>query len=50
MELSDSYSSVEDYAPLISGNTLVFKPASDTPLLSIELVKILSDAGCQKAY
>ncbi|HEY9206365.1 MAG TPA: aldehyde dehydrogenase family protein [Candidatus Methanoperedens sp.] len=30
---------------LISGNTIVFKPASDTPLLSIELVKILSKAG-----
>ncbi len=30
---------------LISGNTLVFKPASDTPLLSIELVKILTEAG-----
>lgn len=33
---------------LISGNTLVFKPASDTPLLSIELVKILSEAGLPK--
>ena len=30
---------------LISGNTIVFKPASDTPLLSIELVKILAEAG-----
>ncbi len=30
---------------LVSGNTLVFKPASDTPLLSIELVKILTEAG-----
>ncbi len=30
---------------LISGNTIVFKPASDTPILSIELVKILAEAG-----
>lgn len=30
---------------LIAGNTLVFKPASDSPLLSIELVKILTEAG-----
>jgi acyl-CoA reductase-like NAD-dependent aldehyde dehydrogenase len=30
---------------LICGNTMVFKPASDTPLLSIELVKILTEAG-----
>ncbi|MCE8423506.1 MAG: aldehyde dehydrogenase family protein [Candidatus Methanoperedens sp.] len=33
---------------LISGNTLVFKPASDTPLLSIELVSILTEAGLPK--
>lgn len=33
---------------LISGNTIVFKPASDTPLLSIELVKILTQAGLPK--
>lgn len=30
---------------LIAGNTVVFKPASDTPLLAIELVKILTEAG-----
>src|SRR5438876_2627533 len=30
---------------LISGNTVVFKPASDTPLLAIELVRILEEAG-----
>jgi aldehyde dehydrogenase (NAD+) len=30
---------------LIAGNTVVFKPASDTPLLAIELVKVLIDAG-----
>ncbi|HKP53335.1 MAG TPA: aldehyde dehydrogenase family protein [Chloroflexia bacterium] len=30
---------------LIAGNTVVFKPASDTPLLAIELVKILEEAG-----
>jgi aldehyde dehydrogenase (NAD+) len=30
---------------LIAGNTLVLKPASDTPILSIELVKILENAG-----
>ncbi len=33
---------------LISGNTIVFKPASDTPLMSIELVKILNEAGLPK--
>lgn len=33
---------------LISGNTLVFKPASDTPILSIELVKILQESGLPK--
>jgi len=33
---------------LICGNTIVFKPASDTPLLSIELVKILTQAGLPK--
>ena len=30
---------------LISGNTVVLKPSSDTPLLAIELIKILSHAG-----
>jgi len=30
---------------LIAGNTVVFKPASDTPLLAIELVKMLEEAG-----
>jgi aldehyde dehydrogenase (NAD+) len=30
---------------LVAGNTIVFKPASDTPLLAIELVKILEEAG-----
>lgn len=30
---------------LIAGNTLILKPASDTPILSIELVKILQEAG-----
>lgn len=30
---------------LIAGNTIVFKPASDTPLLAIELVKMLEEAG-----
>lgn len=33
---------------LISGNTLVLKPASDTPIMSIELVKILEEAGLPK--
>ncbi|VVB89772.1 2,5-dioxopentanoate dehydrogenase [uncultured archaeon] len=33
---------------LIYGNTIVFKPASDTPLLSIGLVKILTEAGLPK--
>ena len=30
---------------LICGNTVVFKPASDTPLCAIELVKIMESAG-----
>lgn len=30
---------------LICGNTVVFKPSSDTPLCAIELVKILEKAG-----
>src|SRR5918994_256126 len=30
---------------LIAGNTVVFKPASDTPLLAMELVKILVESG-----
>lgn len=30
---------------LVAGNTVVFKPASDTPLLAVELTKILEQAG-----
>ena len=30
---------------LVAGNTVVFKPASDTPLLANELVRILEEAG-----
>ena len=30
---------------LVCGNTVVFKPSSDTPLCAIELVKILEQAG-----
>lgn len=33
---------------LVSGNTLIIKPASDTPLLTIELAKILEKAGLPK--
>ncbi len=33
---------------LICGNTIVFKPASDTPLCAIEFVKILEEAGLPK--
>jgi len=33
---------------LICGNTVVFKPSSDTPLCAIELVKILEKAGATK--
>ncbi len=33
---------------LVAGNTLIFKPASDTPILSIELVNILKEAGLPK--
>ena len=30
---------------LVSGNAVVFKPASQAPLTSLELVKILEQAG-----
>jgi alpha-ketoglutaric semialdehyde dehydrogenase len=33
---------------LICGNTIVFKPSSDTPLSAIELVKIIEKAGVPK--
>ncbi|MFH1424597.1 MAG: aldehyde dehydrogenase family protein [archaeon] len=33
---------------LVCGNTVVFKPATDTPLCAIELVKILEKAGLPK--
>jgi aldehyde dehydrogenase (NAD+) len=33
---------------LISGNTIVLKPSSETPLLAIELAKVLSLAGAPK--
>lgn len=32
-------------ASLICGNSVIFKPSSDTPLCAFELVKILDDAG-----
>lgn len=33
------------FPALIAGNTVVFKPASDTPALGIEFVKIFAEAG-----
>lgn len=33
------------FPALIAGNTVVFKPASDTPVLGIEFVKIFAEAG-----
>jgi len=30
---------------LVAGNSIVFKPASDTPLLALKLVKVLIEAG-----
>ena len=33
---------------LVLGNTVVFKPASDTPLLAVRLVEILEEAGVPK--
>ena len=35
-------------AALICGNTMIFKPSSDTPLCAVELVKILEKAGVPK--
>lgn len=35
-------------ASLICGNTIIFKPSSDTPLCAIELIKILEKAGIPK--
>jgi len=34
---------------LISGNTVVLKPAEDTPLSSYHLVQILTEAACRVA-
>lgn len=36
------------FPALICGNTMVFKPASDTPLCAIELVKLMESAGLPK--
>ncbi len=33
------------FPAILSGNTVVFKPASDTPACAVELVKILEEAG-----
>jgi len=33
---------------LICGNTIVFKPSSDTPLCALELIKIIEEAGIPK--
>ncbi len=30
---------------LVAGNAIVFKPASDTPLLAFKLIEVLSEAG-----
>ncbi|MEK6904060.1 MAG: aldehyde dehydrogenase family protein [Nanoarchaeota archaeon] len=35
-------------AALITGNTIVSKPSSDTPLCAVELVKIMEEAGVPK--
>jgi len=35
-------------AALIAGNTVVFKPASDTPLCAVEMVKTMLNAGLPK--
>jgi len=40
---------VENYARVISGNTVVLKPAEDTPISSYNLVQILTEAGVRKA-
>src|SRR4029453_14562777 len=34
--------------PLVCGNTVVFKPASQTPLSAVNFVKVLEDAGIPK--
>jgi aldehyde dehydrogenase (NAD+) len=33
------------FPALVTGNTVVFKPATDTPLVAVELVKICEEAG-----
>ncbi|NUN48551.1 MAG: aldehyde dehydrogenase family protein [Candidatus Brocadiae bacterium] len=33
------------FPALVSGNTVVFKPASDTPIVATEMVRILEEAG-----
>jgi len=33
------------FPAIVAGNTVVFKPASDTPVLGIEFVRILEEAG-----
>lgn len=33
------------FPALVSGNTVVFKPATETPILAYELVRILAEAG-----
>ncbi len=33
------------FPAIVAGNTVVFKPASDTPILGIEFVKIFEEAG-----
>jgi alpha-ketoglutaric semialdehyde dehydrogenase len=33
------------FPALVAGNTVILKPASDTPLLSLKLVEILAEAG-----
>ncbi len=33
------------FPAIVLGNTIVFKPASDTPMLALELVKIFEEAG-----
>jgi len=48
MELPHGDSQLEVIPALVSGNTCVIKPATDTPLSTYNLVQALMDADCRR--